>query len=173
VTEAALKKVYAFLEKRNNEACVYVMEALVGLMRGVKSADKMSVELYIQKYDGFILALNRVDVKTLEVKHCQEHLDNLREKYDAVLASEEFEIFRPFRNILSKLCLMSMLAKDEQGLEDYIQKKKEEIEKNSREIEQTETLLNTIDVHDFISKDIESFESNQIAMLKAKSERID
>jgi len=70
VTEPILKKAYTFLEKKNNEACVYVMEALVGLIRGVKSADKMSVELYIQKYDGFMLALNRVDIKNLEVKHC-------------------------------------------------------------------------------------------------------
>jgi hypothetical protein len=41
-----LKKVYNYLEKKNNEAVVYVMEALIGLMRGSKRADSMSVELY-------------------------------------------------------------------------------------------------------------------------------
>lgn len=105
-----------------------------------------------------MLALNRVDIKTLEVKNCQEHLDNLREKYDSILASEEFEIFRPYRNVLSKLCVLSMLAKDEVTIEQYIEKRQLEIEKNEREIEQTEQQLKTIDVHEFIQKDIEYFE---------------
>jgi uncharacterized coiled-coil DUF342 family protein len=117
ITEANLKKVYNFLEKKYNEACVYVMEALVGLMRGMKRADQMSVKLYTEKHEGFMLGLNRIDIKNLEVKNCQEHLDNLREKYDKTLASEEFEIFRPYRNVLSKLCLLSMLGKDEFTIE--------------------------------------------------------
>jgi len=70
ITEANLKKVYQFLEKKNNEATAYVMEALIGLLRGMKRADMMSVELYTQKHEGFMLALNRVDIKTLEVKNC-------------------------------------------------------------------------------------------------------
>lgn len=113
ITEANLKKVYIYLEKKSNEACVYVMEALIGLMRGSKRADSMSVELYTKKHEGFMMGLNRIDIKKLNVQYCQEHLDNLREKYDNILRSEEFEIFRPYRNILSKLCLLSMLGKDE------------------------------------------------------------
>lgn len=173
VTEATLKKVFGFFEKKNNEACIYVMEALVGLMRGVKCADKMSVELYIRKHEGFMLALNRIDVRSLEIKHCQEHLENLREKYDAVLTSEEFDVFRPFRNILSKLCVLALLSKDEQAIEEHIQKRKEEIEKNEREIEQTEQLLNTVDVPEFLSRDLESFEMSQIGVLRAKEQRIE
>lgn len=141
VTEANLKKVYTFLEKKNNEACVYVMEALIGLMRGMKRADAMSVELYTKKHEGFMMGLNRIDIKKLNVAHCQEHLDSLRDKHDHVLKSEEFEIFRPHRNILSKLCLLSMLGKDELALEQYIEKKENEIETNAREIEQKESLL--------------------------------
>lgn len=46
ITEANLKKVYSFLERKNNEATAYVMEALIGLLRGMKRADMKSVELY-------------------------------------------------------------------------------------------------------------------------------
>lgn len=82
VTEKNLKKVYNFLEKKSNEACVYVLEALIGLMRGMKRADSLSVELYIKKHEGFMMGLNRIDIKNLNVQNCQEHLDNLRDKYD-------------------------------------------------------------------------------------------
>lgn len=104
-------------------------------MRGSKRADARSVELYTKKHEGFMMGLNRIDIKKLNVAHCQEHLDNLREKHDNVLKSEEFEIFRPYRNILSKLCLLSMLGRDELSLEEYIEKKENEIETNTREIE--------------------------------------
>lgn len=46
IKESNLKQVYAFFSKKNNEACAYVMEALVGLFRGTKRADMKSVELY-------------------------------------------------------------------------------------------------------------------------------
>jgi len=93
------------------------MEALIGLMRGSKRADAMSVELYTKVHEGFMMALNRIDVKKLNVDHCQEHLDNLRDKYDHILKESEFDNFKPHRNILSKICLLSMLGSDEFKLE--------------------------------------------------------
>jgi len=36
----------------------------------------------------------------------------LRDVYDKVLIEEEFSLFRIFRNILSKLCLLAMLGSD-------------------------------------------------------------
>lgn len=117
VTEKNLKAVFKYLERKNNEAAVYVMEALIGLMRGQKRADAMSVELYTKTYEGFMMALNRIDIKKLNPDHCQEHLDNLRDKYDHILREAEFDIFKPHRNILSKLCLLAMLGADEYKLE--------------------------------------------------------
>ena len=115
-----MKAVFKYLERKNNEAPVYVMEALIGLMRGSKRADAMSVELYTKTHEGFMMALNRIDVKKLNVDYCQEHLDNLRDKYDHVLREPDFEIFRVHRNILSKLCLLAMLGSDEYKLEQQI-----------------------------------------------------
>ena len=65
-----LKKVYNYLEKKCNEACVYILEALVGLMRGSKRADSMSVELYTKKHEGFMMGLNRIDIKHLNTVYC-------------------------------------------------------------------------------------------------------
>lgn len=65
-----LKKVFKFFESKSNHAVIYVFEALVGLMRGHKLADNVSVELYTQKFDGFIIGLQRIDLKGLEHKFC-------------------------------------------------------------------------------------------------------
>jgi len=65
-----LKKVYNYLEKKNNDAVVYVMEALIGLMRGSKRADSMSVELYTKTHEGFMMGLNRIDITKANVDYC-------------------------------------------------------------------------------------------------------
>ena len=70
VTPENLKKVYVYLEKKSNEAVIYIMEALIGLMRGSKRADPMSVELYTKKHEGFMMGLNRIDIKKLNVNFC-------------------------------------------------------------------------------------------------------
>ena len=70
ITTDNLKKVYIYLEKKCNDAVVYVMEALIGLMRGTKKADNMSVELYTKKYEGFMMGLNRIDIKKMNVVFC-------------------------------------------------------------------------------------------------------
>jgi hypothetical protein len=123
ITEPNLKKVYTYLEKKSNDAPVYIMEALIGLMRGSKRADAVSVELYTKKHEGFMMGLNRIDIKKLNVAYCQEHLDNLRDKYNEVLSHEEFAIFVPYRNVLEKLCTLAALGKEEYELEQYIEDK--------------------------------------------------
>eukprot|EP00347_Sterkiella_histriomuscorum_P004089 403361794 len=173
INEKNLKAVFKYLERKNNEAPVYVMEALIGLMRGSKRADAMSVELYTKVHEGFMMALNRIDVKQLNVDYCQEHLDNLRDKYDHVLREEGFDIFRPHRNILSKICLLAMLGSDEYKLEQQIQKKEIEIENSQKQIEQKENLLKILDLHEFIAEDIEYFEINHVQVFNEKERSID
>jgi len=46
------------------------MEALIGLMRNTKTADNKSVEIYLKKYEGFMLALQRVDFKKIKAEYC-------------------------------------------------------------------------------------------------------
>lgn len=70
-----MKKLYIYLEKKTNAHLSYVMEALVGIMRHVKLSDNISVELYLRIFEGFMIALDRVDIKKLNVEFCQDHLD--------------------------------------------------------------------------------------------------
>lgn len=100
ITPENLKKINEFLEKKSAEPISFVMEALIGLLRGMRRADTKSVELYIKKHEGFMIGVNRLDLKKLNPAHCQEHLDALKKKYNAALNSEEFAIFLPFRALL-------------------------------------------------------------------------
>ena len=53
ITKDMLTKAYKFFEKNNNEAVVFIFEALVGIMRDQKKADSSSVEMYMKKFEGF------------------------------------------------------------------------------------------------------------------------
>lgn len=82
MTPDLLKKVFKFFESKSNPAVVFVFEALVGIMRGTKYADNKSVEIYTQKYEGFKLALDRVDFKKINPNYCQEYRNQLNTTYD-------------------------------------------------------------------------------------------
>lgn len=110
ITPDNLKKINEFLEKKSAEPVAFVMEALIGLLRGMRRADTKSVELYIKKHEGFMLGVNRLDLKKLNPSHCQEHLDALKKKYNAALNSEEFAIFLPFRALLVQLVCAGLTA---------------------------------------------------------------
>ena len=57
-------------------------------------------------------------------------MNNLQDKYDKILGSEEFLVFRPHRNALSKLCLLALLGKDEVQIEESIASKEKQLESN-------------------------------------------
>lgn len=58
------------------------MEALVGLLRGQARADSTSVELYLRKFEGLMISLNRIDYSKMKVEHCEQHLRVFMEATD-------------------------------------------------------------------------------------------
>ena len=56
---------------------IFIIEALVGLLRGERRSNAVSVELYIKKYEGFMIGLNRADPKIMNPSFCQDNLDLL------------------------------------------------------------------------------------------------
>jgi len=64
ITADRIKKVYKYLEDHNNPAVAFILESLVGFMRNQK-ANNESVEMYLRKYEVFMIGLNRLDIKKL------------------------------------------------------------------------------------------------------------
>lgn len=125
-------------------------------------ADNFSVELYLKKLEGFMMGVERAEPKKLNADYCQSHLDQLRNRYDRMLSDESLAIFRPFRNILEKLCELGIFCKDEGGMESYIEQKSADYAKNQREIEAKEALLQNLDVVEAIKEDCNYYKNTQL-----------
>jgi hypothetical protein len=54
-------------------------------------------------------------------------MEQLTKKHDKILVSSEFKIFLPFRNMLSKICLLTILTKGIDSVESSIKDKDEEL----------------------------------------------
>ena len=110
ITADNLKKVYEFLEKKNAEPVAFVMEAIVGLLRGMNRADTQSVEMYIKKHESFMIGVSRLDLRRMNFQHCTDNLKALKDKYHAQLNSAEFVNFQPITKLLVELCLGGLTA---------------------------------------------------------------
>ena len=108
-----LKKIFNYLDTKYSEASAYVMEALVGLMRKMRRADIKSVELYTKSYEGFSIGLGRIRLEELNFEHCADHVNQLNEKYSALIQSQkELEIFIPYHNLLKECVTQAALGKE-------------------------------------------------------------
>lgn len=61
--QKVLDKCSNFLTKHSDERIVFIMQSLIGILRGQSTSDAYSVELYLKKLEGLTLALNRIDFK--------------------------------------------------------------------------------------------------------------
>ena len=175
LTESNLKKIYTYLEKKSNQGCVYIMESLIGIMRNMRKADAVSVELYLKKFEGFMIGLNRIDHKKINFDYCEEYANVIQSQgyRSALEANKEVLMFIPFLDVLEKLCELAKYAKDEVALEEYIEKKEHQILDNIKNIEAKENIQNTGDLATFISDEIKTFQQDQIRILQEKERRVE
>ena len=152
ITADNLKKVYEFLEKKNAEPVAFVMEAIVGLLRGMNRADTQSVEMYIKKHESFMIGVSRLDLRRINFQHCTDNLKALKDKYHAQLNSAEFVTFQPITKLLVELCLGGLTAEEVGKIEDQISKRETQINQNQREIEKLELLIRSVDVASVLQK---------------------
>lgn len=66
-----------FLAKHSDDNIVFIMQSLVGILRGQNTSDAFSVEIYLKKVEGLYLALNRIDFKAQSVGHIKNLLREL------------------------------------------------------------------------------------------------
>ena len=59
--QATLDRCTKFLGKHTDERISFILQSLIGILRGHTQAQPMDVEIYLKKHEGLILALNRID----------------------------------------------------------------------------------------------------------------
>lgn len=69
--QKTLDRCTKFLSKKSEDNVAFIMQSLVGILRGATTSEPVDVEIYLKKQDGLILALNRINfsAKTLPVDH--------------------------------------------------------------------------------------------------------
>jgi len=69
--QKTLDRCTKFLSKKSEDNIAFIMQSLIGILRGATTAEPVDVEIYLKKQDGLILALNRINfsAKTLPVDH--------------------------------------------------------------------------------------------------------
>jgi uncharacterized protein YifE (UPF0438 family) len=161
ITPENMKKVFAFLEKRTAEPVAFLMESFIGLMRGQRKADTKSVEIYLKKHEGFMIGVNRLDYKQLNIEHCNAHLlalmdtqdsasKGLGKGYEKQLSSPEFAIFVPYLNVFADICRAGVHAEKLRVLEEQCAAKQAKINANTKEMDKIENLLKSVIVVDLI-----------------------
>ena len=81
-------------------------------------------------------------------------------------------MFRPFKDILEKLCELGIFCKDEGAMESYIDERTSALQKNQREIEAKEALLANLDVVEAIKEDCNYYKNTQLAFFSDKLKRV-
>ena len=158
ITPELLSEVNKFFEHKSNEAGIYVLESLVGLMRKTKKSDNFSVELYLKKYESFMHALHKVVPKNLVKDDCMDVVKQLEIKYDHMFLDERNKLFKPFRHVLAKLCWLGVFGDDEKKLEESLDKIDEEMSKNQRSIDMKEMFLKSTEIFDGFKEDCQFYQ---------------
>lgn len=135
ITPFVMRKVYDYLDTKTAEPVAFLIESLVGLLRGQKRADCKTVQLYTYNHEGFMIRVNKLDLKTINPDHCKEVLDLLKKKYNAALNSVEFICFLPFRSLLVQFMCAGLILRDQDKLTQKLRKYEDKLELITKEIE--------------------------------------
>ena len=143
LNEKLVKKAFAYLEKKSDKHCVIVMEQLVGILREEERASALSVELYMRKFEGLMIGINRLDHKKINYTYCDEYIKELKEKNvrQSLTDDKDLHVFLPFLDLLEKYCDLASYMKEEVAIENLIEAKEHEIIENNKRIEANEGII--------------------------------
>lgn len=170
ISQPLMKNAFKFFEKKSEEVMVWCFESLIGILRGTGSADNYSVELYLKKYEGFTMGVNRVDFKASDPKNAEFILQAYKDKYIHLLKDNpQYDEFKPFFNLLVRMCMLILYANDEKTLEDSIKRKHEKQAINMKEIDQKKDILENLNFHIELQEELNQYRDEKLPhFLKAQ-----
>jgi hypothetical protein len=77
VTQKLLDRCQKYFTKWTDDHACFIIESLVGILKGVEKADSRSVELYMKKEEGFRMALNRIKYAELPLERTKNMINDL------------------------------------------------------------------------------------------------
>lgn len=168
ITKEHLARCFKYLEKKGNQSVTYVLEAVVGLLRGQKLADNYSVELYMKKHESLILALARADPQTMNRKDAEEHLAVLAQHTQELESDEQLVDFAPFALILKSMCLLTFIASNEKKVDVIIQRHSESKNAKLKQIEEKKAILSNLTYNTELQNEITFYKEQKLTHFKEK-----
>jgi len=99
-------------------------------------------------------------------------MDELTKKHDKILVSSEFKFILPFRNLLSKVCLLAILTKGVEAVEVAIEERRMDVASTQREIEGKDVLMKHMDIVDLLNDDLNYMKGSSMVYFVEKEGRI-
>ena len=144
ITPKLLKKVYQFLEGQRDEPATKLLEAFVGALRGIPRGSNVDVELYIRKHEGLIVAMNKLDERTIKGDNVKAYFDVCTQVDKDLAENEMYSMFIPFFVWLKKVCLIVGHVIEEKQIEHDIDLCHDQIQVNKHEISKKRIIIDAL-----------------------------
>lgn len=174
LNEKILKQAFAYFEKKSDPAAVIVIESLIGILREEEKASALSVELYMKKFEGLMIGLNRLDTKRINQQYCeryQRELNDAKAK-EVLTANKDLRSFLPFYDLLEKYIELASHMREEVVIEEFIELKESQIVNNNKTIEAYEAIVLTIEQNDPTSELTINVKQNQLKILQEQERKL-
>ena len=145
LSQKLLDRVTGQLSKYSDDNVTFVIERLVGLVKGVERADQKTVRLYFQKQEGITMALNRINYENLDVDEMKKLLE---ETEKAAITQSCVGDFKVFLDILQTICKLTIEKKEEIKILHEIETCNAELEENTRQKEAIQQRIELLQMMD-------------------------
>lgn len=175
MSQKLLDRVTTQLSKYSDDNVTFVIEKLVGIVKGVERADQKTVRLYFQKQEGITMALNRINYENLNVDDMKRLLEDSEKANITQSCTGDYKVFL---DMLQTICKLAIEKKEEIKVLHEIEDCNAELEENTRQkdaIQQRIELLQMMDSFTCSDNTLQAMEepiTNLVEKLKQNEERL-
>jgi len=145
IDKKLVKKTYKFLEKDTHPHLVSVLEVYIAQLRARDKASREDVELYLRKYDGLLISMNRLDTRDIPGEFLQiydRELEKNKGKFREGSENEDYEPFYSFAYFTNRLLELTVQEKE---LERQVKILEDDNRAKEKEIDEIETFIKEVD----------------------------
>jgi len=168
--QKALERCQKYLLGWTDEHISFILERLIGILKGVEKADVKSVDLYLRKVEGITMAINRIKWEKLELDYVKELLKELTGERAcamgmAVKVGDSYTPtdldfprhvmdFKIFYQVLVQVCKIAIAKHDLAAVQAIIDEHKNALKINEKKITADRRRLTLLtQMHSFVKVD--------------------
>jgi len=144
ITPEMIHRLNQIFENDVPQVLINVMESFIGLLRNVKKANNVDVELYLKSYEKLILKLGRIAPQEVG-KDVLTHQKKAMSNYRSQLQSSSFSDYGVFADWTISFADYALQMHDITNVENFISEKESEVRVRAMRKERNQTLKSTLE----------------------------